>query len=315
MSEKLAIVTIDAGSNMSGGAPLFPERVGTSSSKGTLAQIIRDCGGLAYDSGRAYRTITVAAQAEGLEANSDIFNEELLAWAEAGRFGHCETGLSLDGNELPERVVHSVGVSRAVAGFGENPLVRRLTKDMKLDWLNSYVGRQGVNLVAFDGRRMLEFVQDEVLGADNELIVPFYMVVESTEAARRRMAQRGLLAYNDPRWALHPKLNETIEELEARAKQDEARADDPVLIPDEFYTYAIRNKPNALELGAIDKARLSTLMRNRVPVLMDTTGASVAEVERVGVAHIVQALRIIGGLESTASTLEVNFAKLKHKNA
>src|SRR5690606_8017785 len=106
MPEKLAIVTIDAGSNMTSNNSMFPERVGTSSGKGTLASAIRDSGGLAYDSGRAYRTITAAALAEGLDADSDDFLTNLKSWQRADRFGHCATGLSLDGEEIPEHIVH-----------------------------------------------------------------------------------------------------------------------------------------------------------------------------------------------------------------
>lgn len=314
MAEKLAIVTIDAGSNMTGKALLFPERVGTSSGKGTLAQAIRDCEGLAYDSGRAYRTITLAAQIENLEPGSDEFSRNLQKWKEAGRFGHCDIGLTLDGDDpINEHVLHSVEVSRAVASFGALPEVRRLTKEMKLDWLNSYARESGANLIAFDGRAMRQLVEGEFLGNidDIQLVATFSMVVDVVEAARRRMAQRGIIQYNQPGWELHPKLNDTIEELTERARQDESRTDDPVSIPEEHYLYAERRNKGRLELTPMDSANLDMLIMRGTDVLVDTTGVGINEVQKAGINHILRALRVLDGFDSTADKLEENFAKLK----
>lgn len=309
MPEKLAIVTIDAGSNMTGNDPLYPERVGTSCGKGVVADTLRDNGGLAYDSGRAYRTITVAAMSEGIQADSPRFPDELIKWTKAGRFGHCDTGLSLDTIELNEHVVHAEDVSKEVANYGAHPAVRRFTKDMKLAWLKSYAGEMGVGLVGLDGRAMREFVLDEVetniKGA--ELVSSLCMVVEVTEAARRRMAQRKVFAYDDPMWIIHPKLNATVKELTERAKKDEARKDDPVLIPAEYYDYAVRGD-RGLTLRPVDQENLDQLITDQEVVLMDTTGAGKEEVRSVALKHILRTLQVLEGFDEQAEDLETRLS-------
>ncbi len=307
MPEKLAIVTIDAGSNVTGNSPLFPERVGTSSGKGTLASAIREVGGLAYDSGRAYRTITAAAQAEGLEAGSVRFLESLIAWEKAGRFGHCDTGLSLDGEELQEHIVHGEAISKNVADFSPLAEVRNLTKRMKIKWIQEYAGELGVGLVGLDGRAMREFVEGEVLAKVEgcELITPFCMVVEVTEAARRRMAQRKDLVYDNPAWYVHPKLNRTVQELMDRARKDEERADDPVIIPKDHYTYAVKGD-EGLRLSRLDEASLEDSIREKRTALIDTTDAGVNEVKRVGMVHILKSLEVLDGFDSEAAKLRTS---------
>lgn len=309
MLEKLAIVTIDAGSNVTGKSPLFPSsRVGTSSGKGTLAQAIRDVGGLAYDSGRAYRTIALAASTEGLDAQSDDLGSTLDSWEEAGRFGHCATGLALDGQEIDERILHGVEVSSIVAGFGARPEVRELTKRMKVGWFNSYVGSNKLGLVALDGRGMRELVEDRILQQipNSELVVPFCMVVDVAEAARRRMAQRGVIVYDNPGWSLHPKTAETIAELEKRARKDEERTDDPVGIPEDRINY-LENE-GRLELTPASRATIEPHILNKRDVLVDTTGAGIDEVRRACLGHILQALETLEGFDNQASALEEHLA-------
>jgi cytidylate kinase len=310
MPEKLAIVTIDAGSNMTGNNPLFPERVGTSSGKGTLASAIRINGGLAYDSGRAYRTITAAAVAENLDANSPAFLRALSSWVRAERFGHCATGLSLDEVEIPEQVLHAVDISRRVASFGEVPEVRRLTKDMKIAWLRDYATESGAGIIGFDGRAMKEFVEGEVLDKlpQSELVSPLSMVVEVTEAARRRMAQRKELVYNDPHWTINPKLGQTVTELTERAKQDEKRLTDPVIIPNPHYTYAVRG--GELRVSPLDKSNLEDYIKSRVTALIDTTGAGVEEVQRVGMGHILLSMDVLGGFDRQVEDLKARLARI-----
>lgn len=315
MLERLALVTIDAGSNILGtDITINDEMVGTSSGKGILATGISNAGGLAYDSGRAYRTITLAAAMEGVSPDDEeAVREKLNSWRSAGRFGHCATGMTLDGIEVDEKLLHGEDVSKRVALFSPLDSVRELTKELKAEWLLEYVLATDTELVGFDGREMKRLVLSEMpeilkakgLKADVaklDLVTSFYMIVDIVEAARRRMAQRGVLEdYNDPHWMLHPKLYGTVEELRDRARRDESRSLDPVRIPEEYYLY--RPKDGRLELGTQDTVRLPSLIRENRSVLVDTTGIGIEEVQRSCLAHVAMALQTRGNHTELAEKL------------
>ncbi len=309
MPEKLAIVTIDAGSNVTGKSPLVNDNmVGTSSSKGTMADGIREKGGIVYDSGRAYRTITLAAAMDGVDPNdAELVKEKIKKWDEANRFGHCDTGLTLDGHEIDEALLHGEDISKKVAHFSPLECVRALTKRMKAEWLLEYASSQPNRIIGFDGREMRKFVLEEAPVISDrrinfELVVSFYMIVDVIEAARRRMSQRGVLKdYNDPRWMLHPKLNATVDELLDRAKRDESRSLDPVGIPNEYCAYEPRD--GKLRLRDRDSLRLPSLIMEKTPVLIDTTGIRVEEVKSTGLGYIATALQYNRGFPEITEDL------------
>lgn len=277
MPERLAIVTIDAGSDIDATSTLGKSRLGTSSGKGLVAEGFRDSGFLAYDSGRAYRTITLAAEIEGLSADEEAFGVALQKWIAAGRFGHCRTGLSLDGVEVDEHLLHGVDISSKVATFSPREDVRRLTKDMKIDWLGTFAQECANGLVGLDGRAMRELVQTEVEQKvpGSKLVASFSMIVDPVEAARRRMTQRGIIEYTDPRWMLHEDLERTVAELEERARRDEARTKDPVRLPARFVHYKHSGSKDGfiLQPPASERFLDNTWLRNAGTILVDTTGA------------------------------------------
>jgi hypothetical protein len=281
MPEKLAIIAIDAGSDVRGLSLLGHPRIGTSSGKGTLAQSLRDSNFLAYDSGRAYRTITLAAETEGFKANDEGFGYALKKWIAAGRFGHCATGLSLDGIEVDEKFLHGVDISKMVATFSPREDVRRLTKDMKIDWLGTYARDNANGLVGLDGRAMKELVEDEILEKveGSSLVCSFSMIVDPVEAARRRMHQRGVIDYADPNWASHPDLGRTVAELKERAERDEGRLTDPVGIPTRYRGYSYVNS-DFVQSGE----------ESSDTTLIDTTGAPKEKVNSLCKKLIVRSL-------------------------
>lgn len=320
MPDKLAVVSIDAGSNITGKSEeVSDEMGGTSSGKGAFASGMRGVGALVYDSGRAYRTVTLAAAIDGVDP-SDIagVQRKLKEWQLAGRFGHCATGLTLDGKEVDERLLHGEDISSKVALFSPLDSVRSFTKRMKVEWLLDYVSQTDSRLVGFDGREMQHLMTNEVPTIlkedldregelDIDLVSSFYMIVDLVEAARRRMAQRGVLeSYDDPHWMLHPKLSSTVEELKERAKRDESRELDPVGIPANFCAYW--PKDGKLELRARDRLELPNLMRANFPVLFDTTGVGIEEVKRAGLSHIATALQVRGTHPEIAKDLLAKLA-------
>lgn len=292
MEQRLAIVAIDAGSDIDGQHDLGGPKTGTSSGKGLVAEGLRGSGFLAYDSGRAYRTITLAAEMEGLEAGDDKFDLTLKRWIEAGRFGHCATGMTLDGIEVDEHILHGVDVSRRVATFSAREDVRELTKAMKVDWLRSYAIDQANGLVGLDGRGMREFVRymAERQVSEAKLITSLCMVVDPVEAARRRMAQRGVIRYEDPKWMLHDDLQRTVNELEDRARLDEARTIDRVGLPGHFVAYTHSGGEFSLLSPSSEGFMDDRWIKSAGSILIDTTGAPKEDVTRLSKDLIARSL-------------------------
>ncbi|MDQ5913620.1 MAG: Cytidylate kinase [Patescibacteria group bacterium] len=291
MPERLAIVTIDAGSDVRGRV-LDQERVGTSSGKGTMADAIRQVGGLAYDSGCAYRSITLRAMMEGLSPDDEVFRDRLVAWDNAGNFGHSERGLSLFGMDVHESVLHGGDVSNRVASFGSSSFVRTYTKHMKVKWLEDFASKWSEPLVAFDGREMRQFVQERVLGKPRvgaDLLASLVMVVDPIEAAHRRMSSRGEVEYGEKGWQVHPALVKTHEELRKRALQDEDRPVDGVGMPDEFVLFNEQDGRLSLAERHND-SDLEDALAEGVPIVLDTTGVNTDNVTRTGLNIIARGL-------------------------
>jgi cytidylate kinase len=234
MTERLAIVPIDAGSDVRG-KYLDEPRIGTSSGKGKTAEAFRKVGYLANDSGRGYRTVAFAAAEEGVAAEDLVSSGLIDKWRRANVFGNHDIGLSFEGDVIDESELHGKRISNIVADFGALPEVRVLMKDMKMSWLNWAKDEREMEVVALDGREMRSMVQDMAINENRVpgafILAGFTMIVNPVEAARRRMSAREEIKYDDPNWWLNSGVMETIGELRKRALKDEDRDVDPVGIP------------------------------------------------------------------------------------
>lgn len=292
MPEKLAIVSIDAGSDVRGRV-LDEPRIGTSSGKGTLAGYLRSKGFLANDSGRGYRTVAYAASDNGVTADRLIESGLLRKWERAGVFGCADVGLSFEGEVIAEEELHGKRISSIVADFGAIPEVRHLMKQKKMEWLNWAKNEHQMKLVALDGRGMREMVEDMAIrdGAVEGayLATGFSMVVNPVEAARRRMSARHEVEYTDPAWYLAPGLTDTIIELRTRAIKDEDRAIDPVGIAES--AFVINSKIIKEGFGTYGttsawERSTATKFAQGQEFLFDTTGLTTNTVESVAM-HLI----------------------------
>ena len=191
MPEKLAIVTIDAGSDVR--AKISEEEViGTSSGKGTLTDAIRDDGThLGMDRGRAFRTIAYLAAEQGIDPAHFDSSGALERWKREGAVQLCDDGLALKEGKVPDTELHGKRISKIVAEFGELASIRDFMHETTLNWINWARGKGTNGLVAIDGRETATLVREAIRSGDlkdADLLKSFIMVVNPVEAARRRMA-------------------------------------------------------------------------------------------------------------------------------
>lgn len=290
MAEQLAIVTIDAASDVRG--IVWPkEVVGTSSSKGSLTDVVR-LDHLGMDRGRAFRTITHLADDMGLEPGDFSQVGILDRWIRDGTLRLCEDGLSIGEDRIPDKILHGQKISKAVAKFGEVAAIRHFMEGITVDWIE-WARRNGANgLVALDGRETAALVRKLMAEGrlkEAEIVKSFSMLVDPIEAARRRMAGRGDIKYNDPHWQKNPKANGVIVDIVERAMRDEDRLVDPVGLPPRG-TQAIdlelvRSVRAATGESGLDK-HLKETYRDEVGIVFDTTGFTVEEVQSIGMTLI-----------------------------
>jgi CMP/dCMP kinase len=194
---KRAIITIDG-----------PAGAGKSTVGRRLAQALHF---LYLDSGSLYRAVAWQAGRLGLDLyDSGAMEPFLPGFQPEIRADGSGFHLLIDGREVREEI-RTPEVSRGSSLVAKLPVVRRWVKD-HLRWL----ARDGG--VVADGR-------DQGTAVFPEAEFKFYLdAALSTRAARRlKDWQRD----GDP-----PSLKEVVEDLAARDRQDETRAEAPLRVPD-----------------------------------------------------------------------------------